>query len=123
MATGPNFAPPLPLMQPPACRLLDPPNSPPIDPFLADRLRNHRHLAIAPRPYRPSKSNFTSARTLCNALPHYGHDEEIEEISAPAPPASAARRLRNHRDHQPDSQPPAAQRQRAIPVRRRMVQP
>src|SRR5205823_7527080 len=48
MATGPNFAPPLPLMQPPACRLLDPPNSPPIDPFLADRLRNHRHLAIAP---------------------------------------------------------------------------
>src|SRR5881392_4531538 len=49
MATGPNFAPPLPLMQPPACRLLDPPNSPPIDPFLADRLRNHRHLAIAPR--------------------------------------------------------------------------
>jgi len=35
-------------MQPPACRLLDPPNSPPIDPFLADRLRNHRHLAIAP---------------------------------------------------------------------------
>src|SRR5437870_12009055 len=50
MATGPNFAPPLPLMQPPACRLLDPPNSPPIDPFLADRLRNHRHLAIAPWP-------------------------------------------------------------------------
>src|SRR5437773_10369620 len=49
MATGPNFAPPLPLMQPPACRLLDPPNSPPIDPFLADRLRNHRHLAIAPQ--------------------------------------------------------------------------
>src|SRR5947208_976477 len=63
MATGPNFAPPLPLMQPPACRLLDPPNSPPIDPFLADRLRNHRHLAIAP------SVTLKKAAGLCG-LPH-----------------------------------------------------
>ena len=47
-------------MQPPACRLLDPPNSPPIDPFLADRLRNHRHLAIAP----PASALKNQALTL-----------------------------------------------------------
>src|SRR2546430_416683 len=64
MATGPNFAPPLPLMQPPACRLLDPPNSPPIDPFLADRLRNHRHLAIAPSEGTFMMSSLTTLNSV-----------------------------------------------------------
>src|SRR5205814_8103224 len=79
MATGPNFAPPLPLMQPPACRLLDPPNSPPIDPFLADRLRNHRHLAIAPASSRAGCASeiFRSAEFIppgpAAFAPHQGN--------------------------------------------------
>src|SRR5437899_11760731 len=48
MATGQNFVPPLPLTQPTACRLFDPPYPPKTDSFARDPLRNHRHLAIAP---------------------------------------------------------------------------
>src|SRR5438552_10168554 len=52
MATGQNFVPPLPLTQPTACRLFDPPYPPKTDSFARDPLRNHRHLAIAPTSVR-----------------------------------------------------------------------
>src|SRR5438552_18322452 len=48
MATRQNFVTPLPLTQPTACRLFDPPYPPKTDSFARDPLRNHRHLAIAP---------------------------------------------------------------------------
>src|SRR5947208_9466865 len=116
MATGPNFAPPLPLMQPPACRLLDPPNSPPIDPFLADRLRNHRHLAIAPRvsPRRSSRTGRGRPRPrVLSVARRFTGTSRPRQPSPPLPAHFLERTLRSGRG---PAQPPSA-RGRIAPTR------
>src|SRR6266581_3894965 len=70
MATGQNFVPPLPLTQPTACRLFDPPYPPKTDSFARDPLRNHRHLAIAPllNVVRHSSFGFLSSFAIRHSL-------------------------------------------------------
>src|SRR5439155_25072679 len=70
MATGQNFVPPLPLTQPTACRLFDPPYPPKTDSFARDPLRNHRHLAIAPDP-RSKQTKHVRFMKLNSAKPRF----------------------------------------------------
>src|SRR5438876_1666819 len=97
MATGQNFVPPLPLTQPTACRLFDPPYPPKTDSFARDPLRNHRHLAIAPgrvgriltQPLERGRSPPAARRSVEG---FWTIPESLRRISRCGPGRSAVRR-------------------------------
>src|SRR5207245_7149756 len=104
MATGQNFVPPLPLTQPTACRLFDPPYPPKTDSFARDPLRNHRHLAIAPtraiRPHaEPSNRPYLRISGQLSAV-------ATTTRMVPTPPVTTEMTGPNNCATRPDSNPP-----------------